>query len=233
MASTTDKDVCVTSMVVVKQLFRPFDERPNALRFRRHPLFRLLGIRGTIAQHTEAEEHWLTRYATGCRAIVEIGVAEGASALALREAAAPDGTIYLVDPYPAGRVPGVSFTKLCALQHLRHSKNANVQFIEDFSYNASKIWIAPIDFLFIDGEHSYDACLRDWLEWSPFVVPGGHVAFHDARVFSNGWPREDWGPVRVVNELFRDRRLSSWEVVAEMDSVVIVRRTSEIGTGTA
>lgn len=230
MASETDKDVCLISMFVVSQLFRPFDKNPNALRFRRHPLFRLLGLRGTIAQHSEAEERELMRHASGCRTIVEIGVAEGASALALREAAASDGTIYLVDPYPPGRIPGIDLTKLCALQQVRRTNNANVQFIGDFSYNAAKNWNAPIDFLFIDAEHSYEACLRDWLEWSPFVVPGGHVAFHDARVFPNGWPREDWGPVKVVNELFGNRRNSPWEVVAEVDSLVIVRRPAEIGT---
>ena len=214
----------------MNQLYRPFDERPNALRFRRHPLFRLLGLRGTVAQHSEAEERELTHYATGCRTIVEIGVAEGASALAFREVASPDGTVFLVDPYPPGRIPGIDLTKLCAFRHVGRSKNANVQFILDFSYNAVKTWRAPIDFLFIDGDHSYEACWRDWRDWSRFVVPGGHVAFHDARVFANGWPNEDWGPVRVVNELFNNNHSSPWEVVAEVDSVVMVRRTSETGT---
>lgn len=208
----------------MNHLFRPFDDTPNALRFRRHPVFRLLGLRGTIAQHSEAEERALNHYASGCQAIVEIGVAEGASALALRQAAAPDGTLYLVDPYQPGRIPGINVTKLCAVQHVGRSRNARVQFIEDFSHNASENWENPIDFLFIDGDHSYEGCMRDWEEWSRFVVPGGQVAFHDARVFPNGWPQEDWGPVKVVNSLFRDSHNLAWEVVAEVDSLLIVKR---------
>ena len=215
-------------MFALKPLFRPFDEKSNALRLRRHPLFRLLGLRGTIAQHSEAEEQTLKHYASGSKTVVEIGVAEGASALALRQAAAPDGAIYLVDPYPPGRIPGINLSRLCAIRHVSRSKNASVRFIQEFSFNASKTWEQPIDLLFIDGDHSYENCLRDWEEWSPFIVKGGYVAFHDARVFSRGWPREDWGPVRVVNKLFRNSSgRSPWEIVAEVDSIVIVRRVLE------
>jgi predicted O-methyltransferase YrrM len=36
-----------------------------------------------------------------------------------------------------------------------------------------------IDFVFIDGDHSYDACRADILAWSPYVKRGGVIAFHD------------------------------------------------------
>jgi predicted O-methyltransferase YrrM len=36
-----------------------------------------------------------------------------------------------------------------------------------------------IDFIFIDGDHSYDACKADILAWSPFMKRGGVIAFHD------------------------------------------------------
>jgi len=36
-----------------------------------------------------------------------------------------------------------------------------------------------IDFIFIDGDHSYDACKADIEAWSPFVKRGGVIAFHD------------------------------------------------------
>jgi predicted O-methyltransferase YrrM len=57
---------------------------------------------------------------------------------------------------------------------------------------------ATIDFLFIDGDHSYDGVRADWLLWSPVVRPGGIVAFHDT------WPnfdRHEPGVVRWVDEL--------------------------------
>lgn len=36
-----------------------------------------------------------------------------------------------------------------------------------------------IDFLFIDGDHTYQGVSRDFQLWSTLVTPGGHVAFHD------------------------------------------------------
>ena len=35
------------------------------------------------------------------------------------------------------------------------------------------------DLLFIDGEHSYQACLSDITVWYPSLMPGGIVVFHD------------------------------------------------------
>lgn len=38
----------------------------------------------------------------------------------------------------------------------------------------------PVDVLFIDGDHSYEGVLADWLLYHPLVREGGIVAFHDA-----------------------------------------------------
>ncbi len=59
---------------------------PWIYRRTRHPVFAWLGLRPIFAQHTSAEHETLKRWACGRRRLVEIGVAEGASALALREA---------------------------------------------------------------------------------------------------------------------------------------------------
>lgn len=38
---------------------------------------------------------------------------------------------------------------------------------------------APIDVLFIDGDHSYEGVKQDYEMYAPLVRPGGVVAFHD------------------------------------------------------
>jgi predicted O-methyltransferase YrrM len=38
---------------------------------------------------------------------------------------------------------------------------------------------APVDVLFIDGDHSYDGVRRDYELYAPLVRPGGVIAFHD------------------------------------------------------
>lgn len=65
----------------------------------------------------------------------------------------------------------------------------------------------PFDFLFIDGDHSYQGVRADWLTWSPLVRPGGLVAFHDT------WPngdRHEPGVVGWVDELRHHRPSIEW-----------------------
>lgn len=38
---------------------------------------------------------------------------------------------------------------------------------------------AKLDFLFIDGDHTYEGVKKDFEDYSPFVKPGGLVVFHD------------------------------------------------------
>ncbi|MFC1508427.1 class I SAM-dependent methyltransferase [Candidatus Omnitrophota bacterium] len=38
---------------------------------------------------------------------------------------------------------------------------------------------SKIDFLFIDGDHSYDGVKKDFIEYKKFVASGGIIAFHD------------------------------------------------------
>jgi cephalosporin hydroxylase len=41
-----------------------------------------------------------------------------------------------------------------------------------------------IDFLFIDGDHSYKSALTDWLIYEPLVRPNGIIAFHDSKSYN-------------------------------------------------
>jgi len=75
--------------------------------------------------------------------------------------------------------------------------------------------IELVDVLVIDGDHSYEAVLKDWVSWAPVVVPGGYVILDDVP----SWP----GPNRLHNEI----KLSSvpWELVTYWDNQVVFRRS--------
>ena len=174
------------------------------------------------------EEKLLTKYAAGKKTIVEIGVFEGASARHIRSAMANDGKLTLIDPFvPDSYNPKLKARKWFAKLWVNTVKNAEVEWLEDYSMTVSAKWVNPIEFLFIDGDHNYEACLKDWNEWSKHIAPGGVVMFHDARLgLSNGqfWDGCE-GPTRVVNELFRSGKLSSqWEIIEEKITAVVVRR---------
>jgi predicted O-methyltransferase YrrM len=83
----------------------------------------------------------------------------------------------------------------------------------------------PVDLVFVDGDHLEPGVRTDWPAWSPLVRRGGHVVFHDARLDKPGG-RGLPGPTKVVDELFRGPgAVCGWEVVAEVDRCVAVRRT--------
>jgi hypothetical protein len=189
-----------------------------------HPFFAWAGLRPPIAQHTAAEHKALEQHARGKRSVVEIGVAEGASGVALREAMDPAGTLYLVDPFHLSRVPVLNFLRRAAQRAVGGGPGAQTVWIEAFSHDVARDWKLPVDFLLIDGDHQVQAVERDWNDWQGRVVEGGMVAFHDARVFPNGWTSPDYGPVRFVDGHFRQGKAHPWTIVDEVDSLVFVRR---------
>jgi predicted O-methyltransferase YrrM len=191
-----------------------------------HPVYAWLGLRPSVGQHTAEEHSALQRWAQGRQTQVEIGVAEGVSALALREAMAPNGKLYLIDPYHLSRSRSLNFSKRAAHKIVDSCRRGQAIWFEKFSHEVAVGWKEPIDLLVIDGDHSEDGVQRDWNDWSPFVKPGGVVIFHDARLFDGGWTSPGYGPVKLVNRLFRDARQPDWQIVEEIHSLLVVERRS-------
>jgi predicted O-methyltransferase YrrM len=181
-------------------------------------------MRPALAQHTAEEHAALGKWAEGRSTIVEIGVAEGVSAIALRNRMAADGTLYLIDSFHLSRIPALNFVKLTAHQLVGELSRGRVIWIERFSFDAVQGWNRPIDLLFIDGDHTENGVRRDWLDWNRFVVPGGIVIFHDARRFEGGWTSPEYGPVKLVDELFARKRIPGWRIVEGIHSLLVVER---------
>src|SRR6266849_7881319 len=197
---------------------------PWASRVAKHPFFAWAGLRPLTAQHTLAEHDALEKHAQGRKSLVEIGVAEGASAIALRTTMNPGGTLYLVDPFHLSRVPMLNFLRRAARRAVSRNTGAQTVWIEEFSHEAARQWSRPIDFLLIDGDHRESTVEQDWNDWSPHVVEKGVVVFHDARLFENGGTSPEYGPVRFVDRMFRSNASSPWNIIHEIDSLVVVTR---------
>jgi predicted O-methyltransferase YrrM len=61
-----------------------------------------------------------------------------------------------------------------------HSVGANVQLIVGDSQHTKYPQIKAFDFLFIDGDHSYNGCSADIRNWFDALLPGGYAIFHDS-----------------------------------------------------
>src|SRR5438552_17877795 len=126
-------------------------------------------------QYTLGEDLALRKWAAGRSRLVEIGVAEGASALGLRESMSPHGTLWLIDPFHLSRRRRINAMKRAAHRAVEGCRNRVVG-IEEFSVEAARNWRHQTDFLFVDGDHSESGVRRDWDDWNEFGVPGGGVA---------------------------------------------------------
>jgi predicted O-methyltransferase YrrM len=193
-------------------------------RLRGRSIFAALGARPNNARHSRAEHELLLRLAAGARTIVEIGVHEGGSAWALRQAMAPDGHLHLLDTYPLGRL-GVSTPFLAAHRLVGTVPRGTVSWHQSTSHAAVRDWDRPIEFLFIDGDHSYRGASLDWEDWSPFVTPDGTVVFHNAR---EGGPSPALpGVVRLVEEI---AAAGEWrEIATEGSMVAFARAAGSVG----
>src|SRR5580704_2433590 len=110
-----------------------------------HSACAFLGLRPALAQHTATEHAAFRKWAAGRRRVVEIGVAEGVSALALREGMAEDATLYLIDPFHLSRVPALNFIRRVAQRTVGGSSRGRVVWIERFSQEAVREWKESID----------------------------------------------------------------------------------------
>ncbi len=186
---------------------------------RRRSLFALLGLRPVYAEHSAADEAILRRLAKDAEVIVEIGTAEGASALAMREAMPPTARLWCVDPY-VSRIPGLSPREQVAHRLLRSSSNGTVTWVKNFSVDAARVWSGPkIDLLYVDGDHRFEAVRADWIAWRPHLSARAVVVFDDA-----AGAAASWGPGRLLTEEV-DVAGSGWHVVERGDRYAVVVRT--------
>lgn len=192
-----------------------------------HLILWRLGLARAETQTTEAERDCLARYAEGRARLVEIGVWHGVTTRRLRAVMARDGLLYAVDPYAKGRL-GFSAQRYIAQRVVRKVRNGNVRWVRQTGQAAGKAHVAaggdPVDFVFIDGDHSYEALRGDWEAWADLIAPGGIVTLHD----SQSTPErdiDDAGSVCYTRDVIvRDSR---FEVVETVDSLTVLRRREE------
>jgi predicted O-methyltransferase YrrM len=179
--------------------------------------------------HTEAESAALAELAHGRLRAVEIGVYEGSSALVLCAALPMDSTLHLIDPFTGNALlPGwrgvEGATRRVVARATRARGGPAIRWHVELSEQTAAGWEGPVDLVFIDGDHTEAGCRLDWDSWSPFVTPGGVVAFHDARAGQPGG-RGLPGPTAVVDGLFRSAApVAGWSLRSEVDSLVAVQR---------
>jgi predicted O-methyltransferase YrrM len=194
-----------------------------------------LGLIPPRTMHSAEDANVLAAAATDARRVVEIGVYEGASAVALCRTLGPGAELHLIDPFgrhpdalPAGWGASEWATRRVVARAVhqrgaRADEQVDVHWHIALSHEVAESWSGEVDLVFIDGDHSEAGCELDWASWQRFVAPGGHVVFHDAREGEQGG-RGLPGPTAVVTRHFRGEKTPGWEIAEEADRTVAVRR---------
>jgi predicted O-methyltransferase YrrM len=196
--------------------------------FRRRPLGHLLlwrlGLAKGETQTTQAERDCLARHASEKKMLAEIGVYHGVTTCRLRKAMDPGGTLIAIDPYPKQRL-GFSAQRVVAHGEVSRIKGGTVKWMRTTGAQAAKELSADgsqgFDFVFIDGDHSWEGLQADWEGWSKLIAPGGVVGLHDSRS-SPSRQIEDTGSVLFTREVIAHD--PEFEIVETVDSLTVLKR---------
>ncbi|MDX2304896.1 MAG: class I SAM-dependent methyltransferase [Microscillaceae bacterium] len=153
------------------------------------------------------------------KVIVEIGTNMGGSLFLFIKVSDPHSLTISIDlpggkgggGYPSYRKPFYeSFCKPTQQLHLiqADSHNAETLFLLENILQGQKI-----DFLFIDGDHSYQGVKQDFDMYAPLVKQGGLIGFHDTKYTEpDNWKQVDkfWNQIKSNyqhQEFLSDERL--------------------------
>lgn len=144
--------------------------------------------------------------------VCEIGAAGGGTAFMFAHAAAPDAVIVTIDlAFSSSRRAAVSRfampgQKMICLQ-------ADSQRAETLRTVVNHLGDRQLDFLFIDGDHSYSGVSTDFKLYSRLIRPGGIIAFHDIVPVADGDIHHDAGDVPEFWRGVKSRSSSAEEII--------------------
>jgi cephalosporin hydroxylase len=156
--------------------------------------------RGGWMRPTQADEEilWLLELVEAERpqTVLEIGTDEGGTLFLWSRVAAPDASLVAVDTRPLGLLGHLSPYALVRRGFARERQTVNLLLPADSHDPATLAEVRrllddrQLDFLFIDGDHSYEGVKEDFRLYEPLVRPAGLIAIHDiASEFAPGVAR--------------------------------------------
>ena len=173
--------------------------------FKRIKLYQL-GIKNwDIPTYTTTDElfklYYLANSLNEKSVAVEIGSYIGASSLMIGSALKKDSLLYCIDTWENDAMTEGNWDTFSVFLKNTASVSDKIKTIKSESVKAAGEFSYLIDYLFIDGDHSYDAVKADTESWFNKLKIGGLIVMHDI-----SWAE---GVIRVVEEDVKPY-LSKW-----------------------
>jgi predicted O-methyltransferase YrrM len=119
------------------------------------------------------------------RTVVEIGTASGGTLYLLARVATPDALLVSID-LPGGEFGGGYARWRAPLYRSFGEEDQTIRLIRGDSHHPEileelkqTLGARPVDFLFIDGDHTYEGVKQDFRTYSGLLSDDGLVALHD------------------------------------------------------
>ena len=195
-------------------LLNHFQHRPRI-----YNLLHLAGLVPAKTQTSSAERACLCRHVSNAKTAVEIGTFMGVTATEIAKALPQDAVLFCVDPYFNGQA-----IQSIAVRHLARQGHADeVRMIQATAKDALANLPAQVDFIFVDGDHSYEGLKEDWEIVRRILRPGGIAAFHDV----NPQPEvraSCEGAIRCFEELIRPN--PDFQLIETCESLHVMMRVA-------
>jgi hypothetical protein len=154
-------------------------------------------------QYTKGLIKFISYISASTEYMVEIGSYQGESTKIFLENLPKIKKLYAVDPWENGYCAGDVCSDGYSMEIVERNFDLRVMSYEQLSKQktksenfASKITDETLDFVYIDGNHTYESCKNDIELWLPKIKKTGFIGGHD--YLENCFP----GVVNAVNEKF-------------------------------
>ena len=138
---------------------------------------------------------------------VELGTWLGASAIPVaRSIRRWGGTLTCVDTWGGAPDGGPSILQpwmliTCARNMKQAGVSGNIRLIPTTTADAALWWTEPIDYLYVDADHSYEGVMADLYAWVPHVKPGGLILGDDYGSEIYPGVKQAWDEFERANDL--------------------------------
>lgn len=179
-----------------------------------------VGVTEPTTQTNRRELSLLGQSARDARMSVEIGSYEGVSAAIIAESMHPDGILYCIDPWPAAPGKSNPCYEIFRRGLRRRRLWGRVRILRGTSADMNDDIPSDVDFIFVDGNHSWTGVEQDWSIVRSKLRVGGVVCLHDALIPVGATGRLD--SAEFYDQIIAaDRRFT---LEAQVDSLVVLKK---------
>jgi predicted O-methyltransferase YrrM len=163
----------------------------------------------------------IEKHAVGSKVAVEIGSYQGVSAARIASVMPNDGILYCIDPWDRqnGKVnPCYEIFR----RHLKRRQSWNkIRVVQMTSNEACDSVPDEVDFIFVDGDHSWSGIEADWSLVGEKLQVGGVVCLHDSFI-PPGEPWRKFDSTRFFAAIIS--KDPAFELVDRVHSLAVLKR---------